>query len=313
MRGARRLAPWLVAVGIFALVLARIPFDAFRAAIGRGDHVALAAVNLVLTPAVLCTDSLATWLGLVAVRMTRPLAKVFVARGATFLLVLINYAVWQGGFGYYLHRTGATPLRAAGATLFLMGTNLAALLVATTLVWLASSVVLPASSMAYTLVGGCGALALYGLVIALRPGLLARRELFAPLFSAGLRGHALAMAARVPHVFVMVVGIWVAARAWGIAVPFGVGLAVIPVIVVAAALPISPAGLGTTQAAMVYFFQAYAVGATEGERSANVLAFSIAHFVYSTVTALLLGLGCAVLGRRLGSELVAPPAPESPA
>jgi hypothetical protein len=65
-------------------------------------------------------------------------------------------------------------------------------------------------------------------------------------------------------------------------------------------LPISPAGLGTTQAALVYFFSDYAAGATATERSAHVLAFAVVYFVYGIASSLIVGLACTPLARRLG-------------
>jgi uncharacterized membrane protein YbhN (UPF0104 family) len=64
-------------------------------------------------------------------------------------------------------------------------------------------------------------------------------------------------------------------------------------------LPISPGGLGTTQAALIYFFSDYAAGATDDARGANILAFAIVHFVYAVVAQLVLGLACVPAARRI--------------
>jgi uncharacterized membrane protein YbhN (UPF0104 family) len=101
---------------------------------------------------------------------------------------------------------------------------------------------------------------------------------------------------------------------WGIEVPFAVGVTIMPAVVIAAALPISPGGLGTTQAAAVYFFSAYASGATADERGANLLAFAIVHFVYGVLAAMAIGLVCAPFARRdtRRAELVADPGRSAP-
>jgi hypothetical protein len=299
----RRLWPWLVGTAILAVVATRIPLAGFRAALGRGPHLLLASVDLAVVAMVLASDSVSTWVGLHALGMRRPLREVIAVRGATYLLFLLNYALGQGGFGYYLHRSGTTPLRAVGATLFLIGTNLATLLVITALAWRAYGGGDP--GLRWTLVGGCAALVVYLAVIAVCPGPLARRQLLAPLFEAGLRGHALAMVGRLPHVAVMVIGLWLAMRTWGFAVPFGEGIAILPLVVIVSALPISPAGLGTTQAALVYFFQGYAAGATAADRGAEVLAFAVVHFVYGILASLAVGLACTPLARRVDAALPA--------
>jgi len=138
----------------------------------------------------------------------------------------------------------------------------------------------------------------YLAIIAIRPAALMRRAVLAPLFEAGLAGHALAIAARLPHVMLVVLGYWFAFLAWGIHVPFGVAMTVMPAVVIAAAIPIAPGGLGATQGALVVLFGDYAVGATSDARAANVLAFAIVHYVYGTLAQLVVGLVCAPLSRR---------------
>ena len=300
MKLLRRLWPWLLGVAILAIVISRVPLAAFRAAVGHGPHVALALTNVGIALLTLTTDSFATWLGLVALKLRRPLADVVAVRGATFALFVLNYAVGQGAFGYYLHKSGTKGMRAVGATLFLLGTNLAMLLVLTLIAVLVGDVVMPNAHFVTVLEIACGALAAYLAVIALSPGVIRNREIFAPLFDAGVGGHLLAMAGRIPHVVGLVLGQWAALRVWGVAVPFEVGLVVMPVVVIASVLPLSPAGLGTTQAALVYCFASYAVGATADDRQAAVLAFAIVHFVYGVVGALLVGLVCLPIARRRG-------------
>jgi len=300
LRILRQALPWLVGIAILIVVATRVPLGAFRDAIGRGPHLRLTVVTLLVVLLVLCTDSLSTWFGLLTLKIRRPLSTVLFVRGATNVLFLINYALGQGGFGYYLHRSGVKPQRAVGATLFLMGTNLATLMILTTIAWAVHGGDTQ-STMWWTLIGGCGAFALYLVVIAASPGPLARREVFAPLFDAGIRGHALAMLGRLPHMTTVVITNWIMMRAWGIEVPFGAGMALMPVVVIATVLPISPAGLGTTQAVMVYFFSDYATGATSAERDASILAFGFVQFVYVVACLILVGLWCVPFARRRGA------------
>jgi hypothetical protein len=308
----RRLWPWLVGLAILAAIATRIPLSEFRGALGRGPHLQLALVNLAINVAVLGSDSLATWIALIALGLRRPFRHVLVVRGATYLLFVVNYAVGQGGFGYYLYRSGVAALRATGVTLFLIGTNLATLLVVTAAAWAIRGSDAAGAAMAWTLVGSCAAFAIYLAIIARRPGFLARRGVLAPLFEAGLRGHGFAMLGRLPHIAVIVLGHWVAMRVWGIAVPFAVGATVMPAVVIASVLPLSPAGLGTTQAAFVLFFHDYGYGATDELRAGAVFAFAIAHFVYGVLASTAVGLVCAPFARRIARE-PAPDAPPAPA
>lgn len=296
----RRVLPWAIGAVIVVIIATRVPYAAFKDAMGRGPHLALALTNLAINAVVLLTDSVSTWIGLIALKLRRPFGKVFVVRGATFVLFIINYAVGQGGFGYYLHRTGVSALRAVGATLFLIGTNLATLLVITGLAWAAYGGGTSNPALGWTLVVGCAGYVVYLGIIIAAPGIFVRREVLAPLFDAGLRGHLLAMLGRLPHVLVLVIGQWAAIRVWGIDVPFLDGLTIMPAVVIASVLPISPGGLGTTQAAFVLFFADYAVGATHDDRAATVLAFAIVHFVYGVFGSLAVGLACLPFARKEG-------------
>ena len=293
----RRLWPWLLGVAILVAIARRVPFAAFQSAIHDGPHLRLFAVDMLVIVAVLFADTFATWVALRvnATPWTGP--RVLAVRGATYILSLLNYAVGQGGIAYYLHKDGMPTPRAAGITLFTMGTTLATLLLLTTATWLIGGQA-TGTLMWWTLVGGCVAFALYLVAIAIRPASLARRELLAPLFDTGLGGHALAIAARLPHVALIVLGHWFAMIAWNIHVPFYAAATVMPAVVIAGVIPISPAGLGTTQAALVYFFSDFVAAPTADARAGAVLAFSIVHFVYALVGQLAVGLLCLPLARR---------------
>ena len=301
MKQIRRFTPWLVGLTLLVIVVTRVPFDLLRASVQRGEHLQLAAIHLLASSTVLFTDAFATWTGMAALRLRRPFWDVLVVRGATNALFVISYAVGQGAFGYYLYKTGIKPLRATGATLFLIGTNLATLLVLTTITWVVGNRAGLNDAVTWTLVITCSGFVLYLLMVGIAPRFLSRSELFAPLFDAGLRGHAIAMLGRLPHVVVIVLVQWAALRAWGIPVPWIIGMALTPVVILATVLPISPAGLGTAQAAFAYFFSGFATGATDAERTGQIVAFGIVHFAYGVGAALLVGLICLPIARRRGA------------
>ena len=92
---------------------------------------------------------------------------------------------------------------------------------------------------------------------------------------------------RAPMFFVSLCLHYYAAHAFGIRIPFGQMLTFLPVIFMLAALPVTVAHLGTTQAAWIFFFSQYAP-------VPRLLAFSLAaHLVFS--------LTRAMLGRRLAA------------
>jgi len=295
-----RLLPWLLGALILVAIATRIPLRAFSGAVRQGPHLQLAGVNLLFNVVVAGTDSLATWIGLLALRMRRRFASVLAVRGATYALYVVNYAVGQGAFGYYLKKSGEPALRAAGATLFLIGTNLATLTMITLAAWSARGAHSGNATLWWMLVAGSAGFAVYLAVIAAAPARLARVQLLAPLFEAGVRGHLLAVLGRLPHVLFVIVGQWAAVRVWGIDLPFATGMTAVPVVVIASVLPITPVGLGTAQAAMVLLFSDFAAGASVDDRQAAVLAFAIVHFVYGTLGSLTVGLACLPFARRAG-------------
>jgi hypothetical protein len=86
---------------------------------------------------------------------------------------------------------------------------------------------------------------------------------------------------RAPMFFVSLCLHYYAAHAFGIDIPFSQMLTFLPVIFMLAALPVTVAHLGTTQAAWIFFFNQYAP-------VPRLLAFSLAaHLVFASTRALL--------------------------
>jgi hypothetical protein len=75
----------------------------------------------------------------------------------------------------------------------------------------------------------------------------------------------------------------VAARAFGLEIPFLHMLAFLPIVFMIAALPVTIARLGTTQAAWLFFFTPYA-------EAPRLLAFSLAAHLTFVVTRSLIGI-----------------------
>ncbi len=67
------------------------------------------------------------------------------------------------------------------------------------------------------------------------------------------------------------------------------------------ALPITPLGLGTTQAALVMLISPYAPFANPGDRAAMVLAFSLVAYFFGIIAQAGVGLWCMQKINRLDS------------
>lgn len=290
-----RWAAWLVTAGLLVLVFRKVPVNQVIAAVHGAAPWAI-PVGFVGMAAIYLGDSFAIWktFGWFLSRLS--FVDVLLLRGATYLLAAVNYNVGQGAIVYFVHRsTGVPVMRGVATVLLIMGVNVLALLFLTT-IGLAITPEIPHAVAVITGVAWAG-LAVYALVVMLRPRWLVSRPIFDVLLSAGIGGHARALLVRLPHIAALIFYQTVMMRAFGVAVPVSYAIVALPVVFFVAVLPISVQGLGPTQAAMVPFFARYA--ATDG--SAKVVAASLVAQGISLTVQATLGILC--LRSRVGRDL----------
>jgi uncharacterized membrane protein YbhN (UPF0104 family) len=283
---ARTVAPWLVAASILGYLFYSIDLDAVGDAMSRVSLPAFGALIVAMSVGLISLDTFALW---VAFREAIPEARlsprdVLNARAPSYLLAIVNYGAGQGGVVYFLKRNNDVPLaRGVGAVLL---TSSAYVFVVAALVGigLLAGAVPDDPTLRWVIIAMASGAPLYLIVVALRPGWLARRALLAPLFEAGLVGTLRVAGARVIYVLALLASHWAALRLFDVDVPIADGLARLPLLFFLAALPIAPAGLGTTQAAAIALFRDY--GAT-----ASVLAYSLSVQVAATIVLAAVGLG----------------------
>jgi hypothetical protein len=241
--------------------------------------------------AALVADSFAAW---VIYRRSLPdvplrLPETILMRGATYLLSVVHYGAGQGGMAYFLKTRYGVPLgRAAGAVILTMGTNAITIAAFAILgIVLGGAPASPQLRLVVVLIGA--GVPVYLAVIAWRPGFLERISLLRPLFDAGVRGHLVIGAARVPHFAVLVAGHFVAMRCFGIAIPPSQAIALLPLVFIISVLPISPSGLGTAQATSVLLFAHFAPGDAAAEKAA-VLGYSLGLLLSGTLAQALVGV-----------------------
>ena len=289
----RRLAPWLVAAAILAFLGATTDLRAAGDAIARVPLLQLLGLVGALVTMMVFSDTLALWVtfreAIASPRLTY--GQTLEARGPSFLLAIVNFGAGQGGLVYFLKRNhGVAVSDGVGAVLL---TTAAYLFVITLLVGvgLLAGAVPDEPELRWVVIALAAGAPVYLAVVALAPARLARYALLRPLFDAGLLGTLRVAGVRVLYVLMLMLGHWAAMRLFDIAVPLSDAFARLPLVFLLGALPISPAGLGTTQAAAIMLFADYAPGATPAERQAVVLAYSLAvQFVASCLLAAV-GLG----------------------
>lgn len=297
-RSLRRFWPLLVGCAVLALLLYRVPLAELRTNLRSGPWLALILYTLPLAVVNLLADAWAMGICLAVAGAPRPFRPVLLVRGAGYLLGLVNYALGPSGFVVYLRRTGVPALRGTGIVFLSLITTLGALFVTALAGLPAVAGTRVGAAIVPLVLCGVAGLAVYLVAVAVRPRFLARHELLAPFFDAGPRGTLAAIAARVPHVLTVCLGMWGALRVWGVHMPFDRALALTPPVLLAGALPVSPAGLGTMQAVQILLFSPYAAAATAAGREAAVFAFSLAFGLLGLVFQALTGLVCLALLRR---------------
>jgi hypothetical protein len=267
----KRFLPPLLAVSLVGYVLWRLDLHALVEAFGKTHYAGYLLFACAFLLALLTADSFAT--AHVYSRTVCParFRELFVIRGASYLASMLNHHVGQGWLTYFFSKTYSAPLwRVAGATLLVYVTTFGCLFVM-------GAAALPFNMGRVTWLGptvgvlAVGAL-VYAAVIHKQPAFLRDRQATAPLVEVGLRGHVIALLYRMPHVFVQFLGTWLPFWFFDVQVPFLDALALIPVIMLVQALPITPQGVGTRDVLALQLLAAYAPGTPEQGRAAIAAA-----------------------------------------
>ncbi len=291
----KRVIPFVVATLLVVYVARKMDLHAFLAALSHLNYVGYSIFAIAWTLIVCAGDSLGT---VAAYKPTTPnvrFGEFYVMRGASYLPAILNHHLGQAFLTYLMSRFFGIPIgRMAGATLLSyaswMGCLLGCMVVALPFT--------PLPKIYIPLILGAGFV--YLLVIGIAPARLRKVSFLAPLFEAGLRGHAYALAARVPHLLVLVLGAWVSFLFFHVDIPLGTAAVYLPILLVVVTLPITPQGAGTRDAVAGVFFASFAPGATEAERVANVAASTASWTISNTIMCVLMGVVCGrIVSRRL--------------
>jgi hypothetical protein len=281
----KRALPFVIAAALLAFVMARLDLAAVRASLERVNAAGFVGFATAFVLALLCADSFAT------VMVYRPVLgriryrDLFVVRGASYLPSILNHHVGQAFVTVFLARSHGAPLaRVAGGTLVVYASWTACLLA------LGGAAVIATGLPAVWLAAPIGAGVAYLIVLAVRPARLERVALLRPLFEAGVRGHLVAAAARVPHAAVLFAGTWLSLRFFGVEVPVGAALSYVPILMVAVTLPITPQGFGTRDVLAATLLLPFAIGATDAEKRAAIAAATASWGTVLTAVEALLGL-----------------------
>ena len=285
-----RILPWAVTLVLLFYVFRMISFRDMGKALVQAPYWTVPAF-IVLVLGVYLGDCFAIWktFGWFVARLS--FREVLVVRGATYLLALVNYTVGQGAIVYFVNRSRGIPLlRGTAAVLLIMGTNILLLLIFAS-IGLAVSPDMPAG-LRKIVFGAYAALAVYCVLLVLRPRWLTSRPIFDVLFAAGIAGHLRTVLVRIPHLGILMVFTYTSLRAFGVEVPVSHAILYLPMIYFIGVLPIAIMGLGTTQAAMIYFLSSYMPGAPPAAAKAAILAASLGGQAVALAIQVTLGIFC---------------------
>lgn len=290
VRWLRTLGPWAGAIAIFVYLFREVPFEqAWQAAQDASlDLFVLEIIAAVIFWFLLDSRALAYLL----TRFNAPVswAEARSIRGVTYILTALNWNVGTAAIILHLRRSKGVPALESTGSMFFYGNCDGLILMGLAFVGALAFGDSPTVAGIQRVAGIAFSFQLLTFVVLLtsRPGWrwLQRVRGAAIIRSyrmATWRDFGVVLGIKLAYFMVFIGIFWAGSHAFGIEVPFGVALASAPVLMLVAALPIAPAGLGTQAAAMVYFWSSY------GEK-AEILAFGLVFPVALTLARCLLGL-----------------------
>jgi hypothetical protein len=280
LRDARTLVHPALAIALtaalFALIMRGVPFAALARALRDADYRLFLAFMIPNTLFYFAWDTLVLTVVVRWFHGAVPYRDLLPVRAASYVVGFFNTNLGRGAMAAYLSRRLHAPFLELGSTVvFLVLTEYTQLVV-----WSMLGLFGFHAEVSRSLLLAAGAVAIFWLVV---------RWLLAPRDWSLARTFRLATPARygqivllrAPMFLVSLCAHYYAAHAFGIYIPFSQMLTFLPVIFMLAALPVTVAHLGTTQAAWVLFFSQYA-------SSPQLLAFSLAaHLVFASTRAVL--------------------------
>ncbi len=315
----RKLIPYLGTVAIFALIFWRIPIRKVEQALSQVPVLEFLAVFMPYSLFYCAIDSAClTWV--VRRFNARMLYRdILPIRASMYVLALINTSLAQGGVAYYLHRkAGVTFLSALSSVLFIALLEIYQLFLFSTLGVIFYTPVGDAQMRIVGILRIVYIVAWMLLASIITFFAVARRSdrirnwvetgragaILATFMRARPLDYLAVLAIKAPTFLASVVAQYYALALYGIAVPFVKLMLFLPLVFLAAALPIAVAHLGTSQAAWLLFFSSNA-------SPVKIVAYSLAAQLTFMLCNALIGLVFLPRASRELTELRAEPASTS--
>jgi len=270
---SRRVIPWIGTVLIFAYIFYRVPIrdvlDSFHL-VRPVIFISLYTIQFVIF---FNMDALAHYLVFNWFNAKTGWVEVFFARGATYILSLLNYFVGQGGIGFWLARKkNVSATEATSSIVFLLFMDLFSLILFASIgvMFLLEDVKLTdffslkseGHLVRFTLITLVVMLFQVSIWLSRTEAPLARWLLFRGPFLVFGR----ALGSQFAILLLVKVGIflsdvlftWLLLKSFGIDIPLMLVFTYLPLIYLIGSIPITVFHLGTTQAAYIWFFKDFA-------------------------------------------------------
>ena len=287
----RTWGPWLGAIAVLVYLFWEVPLEEawLAARSARIDLFVPAIVAAIFVWFLLDSRTLAYLLS----RFNAPVSwsEARSMRGVTYLLTVLNWNVGTAAIIFYMQRAKRVPALEATGSMFFYG-NCDGFIMTT--LALVGALTLEDSPTVETIRKAALAfMAFQALTLLIMVSSRPDWDWLRKVRGASIvRSYRLAEPRDFLFVLVMKLGyfivfiwiFWAGSHAFGIQIPFALALASAPAIMLVAALPIAPAGIGTQAAAMVFFWSDYGT-------KAEILAFGMVFPVALVVGRCLLGLG----------------------
>jgi len=273
---ARPVVAGVLTLAIFGLILRRVPFPALTAALHDADYRTFLALMIPNTLFYFAWDTLVLTVVIRWFHGPVPYRDLLPVRASSYVVGFFNTNLGRGALAAYLCRRLRAPFLELGSTvIFLVLTEYTQLVL-----WSMLGLIGFRAEVTRSLLAVAASVAVFW--ITLRVVLVPRTWVLLRTFRLATFGqYAEIVVLRAPMFFVSLCLHYYAAHAFGIHIPFVQLLTFLPVIFMLAALPVTVAHLGTTQAAWIFFFGQYAA-------APRLLAFSLAaHLVFAATRALL--------------------------
>ncbi|MFA4873807.1 MAG: lysylphosphatidylglycerol synthase transmembrane domain-containing protein [bacterium] len=274
----KQIIPWAVAAGIF-VYLFRIypPSEVWRALkfVNLPVFIAFAVGYFVF---IYIVDSWVTQRVITKFACPVKFRDIFAARGVTYLIMVLNYPASQAGFAYYLKRRYGIPIfQALGIFLFIVSIDL---------IWITNLAFAGSFFQDYA-IGGIALNRTVQITAAIVYGValiwlafwrrwpekligrhinvpfiekLRKRKVFHIFDRAHVSDYLRVAIMRIPIHFTIIISMYVVLKTFGTNIPFTKILSNIPLVFFIGTLPITPGGLGTTNAATVELLSPYLSG-----------------------------------------------------